>query len=91
MRGDITAGITVALVMIPQALAYAKLAGDEQAARLLYACLHVLASDWSRCEGWDVPRGSGRVGALAKLVQADVLVPAAPPLPPRPVPPDRQA
>lgn len=27
LRGDITAGITVALVMIPQALAYAKLAG----------------------------------------------------------------
>lgn len=71
------AGMLAGLPRPVVALAYAKLAGDEQAARMLYACLHVMASDWSRCEGWDVPRGSGRVGALAKLVQADMLVPAA--------------
>jgi hypothetical protein len=56
-------------------LAYAKLTGDVQAARALYARLHVLASEWSRREGWEVPRGSEQVGKLAKLVRDDLVLP----------------
>lgn len=59
----------------PVALAYAKLAGDDEAARTVYAILHVLASDWARLEGWTVPRGSEQVGRLARMVRDDLILP----------------
>ncbi len=57
----------------PVTLGYAKYVGDEQAARRLYAMLHVLASDWARREGWEVPKGSEQVGRLARKVRDDLI------------------
>lgn len=71
--GDV-AGMLAGLARGPVALAYAKLAGDERAGHEVYAILHVLASDWSRIERWQVPRGSGQVGQLARLVRDDLLL-----------------
>lgn len=68
------AGMLAGLERGPVALAYAKLAGDESAARQVYAILHVLASDWSRREAWEVPKGSERVGLLARLVRDDLIL-----------------
>lgn len=59
----------------PVALCYAKLAGDGSAARTVYAILHVMASDWSRREAWEVPRGSEQVGHLARMVRDDLILP----------------
>lgn len=68
------AGMLAGLERGPVALAYAKLVGDVGAERQVYAILHVLASDWSRREEWDVPRGSERVGLLARLVRDDLIL-----------------
>ena len=69
------AGMLAGLPRPVVALAYAKLVGDEQAARMLYACLHVRAADRARAESWSVPRGSERLGKLARLVRDDLLLP----------------
>lgn len=68
------AGMLAGLERGPVALAYAKLVGDVQAERQVYAILHVLASDKSRLDGWDVPKGSERVGLLAKMVRDDLIL-----------------
>ena len=56
-------------------LAYARLTEDAAAGRALYARLHVMASEWSHRDGWAVPRGSERVGKLARLVRDDLVLP----------------
>lgn len=58
-------------------LAYAKLAHDPGAARLLYAALHREAADLARERRWDVPRGSHWLRRLALLVRDDLLLPRA--------------
>lgn len=58
-------------------LAYAKLAHDPAAARLLYAALHREAADLARAERWEVPRGSHWLRRLALLVRDDLLLPRA--------------
>lgn len=59
-------------------LAYAKLAHDPAAARLLYAALHREAADLARDRRWEVPRGSHWLRRLALLVRDDVLLPRPP-------------
>lgn len=68
------AGMLAGLERGPVAMAYAKFALDAGAARTVYALLHVIASNWSRHEKWDVPRGSGRVGKLARMVRDDLIL-----------------
>lgn len=68
------AGMLAGLDRGPIALAYAKLVADENASRMLYAILHRIASEWSLYEDWKVPKGSERVGNLAKLVRDDLVL-----------------
>jgi MFS superfamily sulfate permease-like transporter len=70
VRGDITAGITVALVMIPQALAYAKLAGLPPHVGL-YAALvpTVIAALFGSCG----QLSTGPVALTGLLVGASIL------------------
>ncbi|MGD9871180.1 MAG: SulP family inorganic anion transporter [Thauera sp.] len=70
LRGDLLAGITVALVMIPQALAYAKLAGLPPHVGL-YAALvpAVVAALWGSCG----QLSTGPVALTSLLVGASIV------------------
>lgn len=68
------AGMLAGLDRGPVALAYAKLVADESASRMVYAILHRTASEWAMLEEWKVPRGSERVGNLARLVRDDLVM-----------------
>lgn len=68
------AGMLAGLPSGAQHLAWAKFAGDPQAARRLYAALHIVAADWARQEQWEIKRGSAWLYLLALMVRDDLIM-----------------
>lgn len=68
------AGMLAGLDRGPVSLAYAKLVADEGAARMVYAILHRTVAEWALIEEWKVPRGSERLGNLARMVRDDLVL-----------------